>query len=124
MLTYGLLSLTNCSNTDSRNNTAEVRDDFEDDRAELAENLRQVREDISGNIQRLGDRMENATEDSRQEFSELNEELLQRREIVDIELERVESATEKNWSEVRQGAHATVRDVKREFTELRNRISE
>jgi phenylalanyl-tRNA synthetase alpha subunit len=124
MLTYGLLTLTGCSTNNSRNDTAAVSEDFEDERSEVAEDLRELREDISEELRRVGERMENASEDSRQELSERNEELLQRRERVDVELERVETSTEKNWSEVREGARSTVRDVKREFNELGDRISD
>jgi hypothetical protein len=90
----------------------------------MAEDLREVRDDLSVKIERLGDRMETASEDARVELSELNEEMLQQRELVDEELEHVESATEKNWSEVREGAKSALQDVKREFNHLTERISD
>jgi hypothetical protein len=125
MLTYALLSLTNCTGEGRKNkDIAEVRNDFEDDREKVAEDLREFRGDISLKIQRLGDRMETASEDARLELSELNEELLQQRELLDEELEHVESATEENWSEVREGARSAFRDVKREFNQLTERISD
>jgi chromosome segregation ATPase len=68
--------------------------------------------------------MEDASEESRQELSELNENLLDERERVDEALERVESATEENWSDVREGARNTFQDVKREFGELGDRLSD
>jgi hypothetical protein len=65
MLTYGLLTLTSCTTNSSERNeanreTAEVSEEFEDERTEVAEDLRQMREKISEQIQRVGDRMENA----------------------------------------------------------------
>ena len=127
MLTYGLLTMTSCStNTDkdANRNTAAVNEDFDDQRSEVAENLRQLREDISERIQRVGDKMEDAGDETRQNLSELNEQLLVERERVDVALERVESSTAQNWSEVRQGAQNTVQDVKREFGELGDRMSD
>lgn len=125
MLTYALLSLTNCT-TDSRKNqdAAQVRDEFENEREEVAEDLRVIRDDISLRIERLGDRMETASDEARHELSELNEELLLQRELVDEKLEHVESATKENWSEVRKGAESALRDVKREFNHLTERISD
>lgn len=124
MLTYGLLTLTNCSTDNSRNNTAEVNEDFEDERSEIAEDLRELREDISEELQKVGEKMENAGDDSREELSNRNEELLQRRERVDVELERVETSTEDNWEEVKEGARNTFQDVKREVDEIADRISD
>jgi len=133
MLTYGLLTLTSCSvntsdkdnNTDENVKTATLNDDqFEEDRTEVAEDLRELREDISQRIQRVGDRMENANEEARQDLSELNEQLLDERERVDEALERVESSTNSTWSDVREGARNTFQDVKRELGELGDRLSD
>ena|SRR5436190_20567482 len=128
MLTYGLLTMTSCSTNnrdkDTNKEISRVNDEFEDERAEVAEDLRQLREDISDRIQRVGDRMEDAEEGTRQDLAELNEQLLDERERVDESLERVESSTEKSWSEVKGGARNTFQDVKREFGELGDRLSD
>jgi hypothetical protein len=57
-------------------------------------------------------------------LSELNEQLLDERERVDEALERVETSTKENWSDVREGARNTFQDVKREFGELGDRLSD
>jgi len=128
MLTYGLLTLTSCTTNTSDNNndreTAAVNEDFEEDRTEVAEDLRKLREDISEQIQRIGDKMENASDESRQELAEMNEQLLDERERVDESLEKVETSTKENWSDVREGARNTLQDVKREFAELSDRLSD
>src|SRR4051812_9827452 len=94
MLTYGLLNMTACSTkaTDEPRQTAQLNDDFDDQRDAVAEDLRVLRDDISEKIQRVGDRMEDAGEDTRQELSDVNEQLLDERERVDEALERVESS--------------------------------
>lgn len=124
VLTYALLTLTNCATDNSRNNTAEINDRFEDERSEIAQDLRELREDISEELQRIGDKMEDAGEEAREELSGRNEELLERRERVDIELERVETSSQENWEDIKQGARNTFQDVKREVNELADRISE
>lgn len=122
LFTYALLNLTACNPSANRVETAQLSDDFEEDRIEIADDLRELREDINDRIESITQRMEKVTDDAQQEMSDLREDLAQKRDAVDAELESVVNATSENWNEVQGGARSTYQNVKKEFNALGNRL--
>lgn len=85
---------------------------FEEEREELVDDLRDLRDDIDEQIDELRARMEEAGEDAEEEWARTYEELREARSDIDTAIGDAQRATEDTWN-----------DTKAYIEDLHDRIS-
>ncbi len=125
MLTYGIVSLTSCTNS-SKNDMAqvEVEENFEDEREQLEDELLELQDNINNKLEAIEDKSEEATDEVRSKLADVREKLERDRNDVQVILNNVSQASAETWSDVREGARNTFQDVKKEVGELSTQLTE
>ena len=126
VLTLVLVSLTKC--TDDRrdqNNDKEVVVDFDRQRNDVKEELRNVRNDIDRQLEKINTRIKLSSKDKsdnkdRFTLEKANRDLSTERSKIDQSLKDVENASKDTWQDVKVGAQNTTRDVKAAFRKMGN----
>ena len=125
LISYCLLSLANCSSPDrDHQNTSSWNEDAKQEREKIAQDLRDLRDNIDKKLDETGTKIDHASNDARQRLLKAKQDLQQERNKVDKALTEVEHSTEETWSDVREGARNTFRDVKKEFNDLGDRLAD
>jgi Skp family chaperone for outer membrane proteins len=91
--------------------TESERNDMMDrEREEVAQNLREVRDDIDRELEEISNDMENASDEARRDLEETRKDLTDRRSRVEETLDEVQNATADTWDDIKDGANNTIED--------------
>lgn len=93
---------------------------FQQDRDELAGDMRDLRDDIDNRLDELDSEMGAATGDVDQETQERYDELTQDRDELDQSIEELENSTEDTWSRVQGESQNTYDAVRTRFEQAGN----
>ncbi len=121
----GLIGLTQCNSpSDNRVNDTqeEIVKDIKEEKAEVANDLRELRDDINNRLDKVSKELEKGKIESRKDLDEVKTNLTAQRDKVEKELDQITNSSDETWDDIQQSARNTAAEVKLEFQKLGERI--
>jgi hypothetical protein len=124
-LTVVMFSLTECNpNNDRVADNEDIEVTIERERAEISEDLKELRKDLDREIEQINQKLKNATESERERLEDANNRLSDDKARVNETLEALEETGSESWKEVKTAAQTTSRDVRAAFRELSHEVND
>jgi predicted nucleic acid-binding Zn-ribbon protein len=128
ILVAALLSvaaLTQCSrSTDNKveETQEEIVEDIKKEKAEVAQDLRELRDDINNRLDKISKRLEKENIDAREDLNNVRERLTVQRDKVEKALDEINNSSDETWDDIQQASRNTAAEIKLEFQKLGERI--
>ena len=123
MLTGLLISLSQCSRERDTRRDEQVADDFQQQKTELKKDLRNLRDDINRELEKIDLKLKQGSNNNdRVELEKANRDLTQERSRLDRTLEDIENASADTWADVKVAARKTSREVETAFRQMGDKL--
>jgi len=118
-------ALTQCSrSTDNKvdETQEEIVEDIKKEKAEVAQDLRELRDDINNRLDKISKRLEKENIDAREDLNNVRERLTVQRDKVEKALDEINNSSDETWDDIQQASRNTAAEIKLEFQKLGERI--
>jgi hypothetical protein len=119
------LLFSQCSRT-TENKVDEAQEsivkDIKNEKAEVAKDLRELRDDINARLDDVSKRIEKGNIETRKNLDTVKEDLTVQRDKVEKALDNIDKSSDESWDDIQQASRNTANDIKVEFQRLRERI--
>jgi DNA anti-recombination protein RmuC len=125
MAIASVISMTQCTRTtENRVGDAkeEIVEDIKKEKAEVAQDLRSLRDDINDRLDKVSKELERGNIDARKDLDDLKQRLTRQRDQVEKELDQITNSSDETWDDIQQSARNTASEIKLEFEKLGERI--
>lgn len=109
--------------TPSANKTVEVEYSYKE-KPKFVEKLKGELNDLNAQMKDLGTKMSDSTESAREKMRPKYEALKEKSKNLDVQLEKVQNATEDTWNDVKAGAQRAFDEVKDGFRDAKNWVAD
>lgn len=100
----------------------EIVDNIQEEKAEVAKDLRALRDDINNRLDKISKKLETGNIEAREDLSNVKERLTEQRDKVQKALDEISNSSDETWDDIQQASRNTAAEVKLEFQKLRERI--
>jgi predicted nucleic acid-binding Zn-ribbon protein len=116
---------TQCTRT-SENNVDETQEaiveDIKKEKAEVAQELRELRDDINNRLDKVSKELEKGKIDAREDLESVKKQLTVQRDKVEKSLDEISNSSDETWDDIQQASRNTAAEIKLEFQKLREKI--
>lgn len=119
------VALTQCNSpSENRVNDTqeEIVEEIKDDKAEVAKDLRELRDDINNRLDKVSRELEHGSIEARKDLDDVKQRLTEQRDKVEKSLDEISNSSDETWDDIQQSARNTAGEVKLEFQKLGERI--
>jgi hypothetical protein len=119
------LVFTQCSRTtDNKVDEAQesIVEDIKDQKAEVAKDLRTLRDDINTRLDDISKKIEKGNIETRKNLETVKDELTVQRDKVEKALDNIDKSSDESWDDIQQASRNTANEIKVDFQRLRERI--
>ena len=120
-----VVSLTQCGRP-SENKVDETQEeivnDIREEKAEVAKDLRQLRDDINSRLDKVSKELEKGSIDAKEDLNNVKERLTRQRDNVEEALDNISNSSDETWDDIQQASRNTAAEIKLEFQKLGERI--
>ncbi len=116
---------TQCTRTSENNVDATqeaIVDDIKKEKAEVAQELRELRDDINNRLDKVSKELEKGKIDAREDLESVKKQLTVQRDKVEKSLDEISNSSDETWDDIQQASRNTAAEIKLEFQKLRERI--
>lgn len=120
-----VVALTQCSRPSENgvNNTQEeIVKDIKEEKAKVAQDLRELRDDINNRLDKVSEELEKGSIDTREDLDNVKQRLTEQRDKVEEALDQISNSSDETWDDIQQAARNTAGEIKLEFQKLGERI--
>jgi signal transduction histidine kinase len=100
----------------------EIVDDIKEEKAELAKDLRELRDDINNRLDKVSKELEDGSIDARKDLDDVKQKLTEQRDKAEKALDQISNSSDETWDDIQQASRNTASEVKLEFQKLGERI--
>ena len=125
VLTGLLISLSQCNQERKGSRDEQVADDFQEQKSALKKDLRDLRDDINRELEKIDVKLRQGTktkQEDRIELEKANRDLTQERSRIDETLEDIETASAETWDDVKVAARKTSQEVETAFRQMGDKL--
>jgi hypothetical protein len=119
------VAFTQCSrSTENKVDEAQeaIVDDIKKEKAEVAQDLRALRDDINGRLDKVSKKLEKSNIETREDLNNVKELLTEQRNKVEKALDEISNSSDETWDDIQQASRNTASEIKLEFQKLGERI--
>lgn len=120
-----VIGFTQCSRS-TENSVAETQEEIVEDikkeKAEVAQELRALRDDINDRLDRVSKKLEKGNIEAKEDLNVLKEQLTVQRDKVEKSLDNITNSSDETWDDIQQSSRNTAAEIKLEFQKLGERI--
>jgi DNA anti-recombination protein RmuC len=120
-----VVGLTQCTrSTENRVNETqdEIVDNIKEEKAEVAKDLRTLRDDINNRLDKISKKLEQENVEAKKDLNHVKERLTEQRDKVQKALDEISNSSDETWDDIQQSSRNTAAEVKLEFQKLGERI--
>lgn len=100
----------------------EIVDNIQEEKAEVAQDLRALRDDINNRLDKISKKLEKGNIEAREDLNNVKETLTAQRDKVQKALDEISNSSDETWDDIQQASRNTAAEVKLEFQKLGERI--
>lgn len=100
----------------------EIVKDIKEEKAEVAQDLRELRDDINNRLDKVSKELEKGDIDARKDLEDVKKSLTHQRDKVEKALDQISSSSDETWDDIQQASRNTAAEIKLEFQKLGERI--
>ena len=122
---FSVVGFTQCTrSTENDVNEAqeEIVDDIKEEKAEVAKDLRTLRDDINNRLDKISKKLEQENIEAKEDLNDVKDRLTEQRDKVEKALDEITNSSDETWDDIQQASRNTAAEVKLEFQKLGERI--
>ena len=100
----------------------EIVENIRKEKAEVAQELRALRDDINDHLDKVSKELEKGNVDAREDLENVKDRLAAQRDKVEDALDDITNSSDETWDDIQQAARNTSAEIKLEFEKLGDRI--
>lgn len=121
----GTILFTQCSRSTENSvdeTQEEIVEDIKKEKAEVAQDLRALRDDINNRLDKVSKKLEQGNIEAKEDLNNLKERLTAQRDKVEESLDNISNSSDETWDDIQQSSRNTAAEIKLEFQKLGERI--